>query len=134
DRWNTFADYAQQGASIEEQNMVLSGLLSIKNDNEDAALDAWRWGPEGKDEAVNAMLSAGSSEEYKGYNTLATYQNKGENLPLKVGVGVAIKFLANVGSGQLVHSTTDKSLQADDPEKVIEGSPDSGEYPIKFLQ
>jgi hypothetical protein len=96
DRWNTFADYAQQVPGASEQQMVIAGMLSSKNDAEDAELAAWRWSASDQSAAVDAMVKAASPDEYKAYNTLATYQYNGKILPIKVGAGVALQFLTKI--------------------------------------
>ena len=96
DRWNTFADYAQQVTSPSEQQMVIAGIISTHNDAEDAELAAWRWSSSDQDAAVNAMVSAAKPDEYKAYNTLATYQYNGKTLPIKVGAGVALQFITKI--------------------------------------
>ncbi|WP_222931268.1 hypothetical protein, partial [Xanthovirga aplysinae] len=120
DRWNTFADYVQQSsATVQEQKMTIAGLLSIKNEKADKDLNNWRWSTDEENTAVNAMLDAASQDEYKGYNTLATYKFNDKELPIKVGVGVALKFLDKAPpvtqptSEQQPTSAQDMSAQAD---------------------
>ena len=77
--------------------MVVSGILSLKNDAEDAALKAWKWSSADENAAVNAMAQhTAPSDQPKAYTTLAAYQYQGRPLPLKVGAGVALKYIAKI--------------------------------------
>jgi hypothetical protein len=38
DRWTTFSYYVQGGATTDEQALIISGMLSMSNPAEDAAL------------------------------------------------------------------------------------------------
>ncbi|MBU6953463.1 hypothetical protein [Hahella sp. HN01] len=97
ERWTTFSYYVDQGASADEQNMAVSGILSLKNDAEDQAFSAWRWSQDDENAAVNAMAQYSSQSDWpKAYTTLASYTYQGKTLPLKVGASVALKFVAKI--------------------------------------
>src|SRR5690606_2137780 len=97
ERWTTFSWYVQAGADPQEQNLVVSGLLSLKNQAEDAALEGWKWSSDDQNAAVNAMAKySAPADQPKAYQTLAAYSYEGKPLPLKVGAGVALKYIAKI--------------------------------------
>ena len=97
ERWTTFADYVQEGADANEQNMLVSGILSLKNAQEDKALSDWRWSSDDENQAVNKMMQYSKASDWpKAYATLASYTYKNKPLPIKVGAGVALKFIDKI--------------------------------------
>ena len=77
--------------------MVVSGILSLKNAKEDAALKNWHWSEADEQKAVDAMCQYSSQADWpKAYTTLASYTYNGKTLPVKVGAGVALKFIAKI--------------------------------------
>ncbi|MCY4045183.1 MAG: hypothetical protein OXE99_08885 [Cellvibrionales bacterium] len=97
-RWTTFADWVQQAEpSIDEQQMMVANILMTKNTAADSALKIWRWPVSDENDLVNQMVSAASqSDHYKAYLFLAQASDKQHPLPIKVGCGVATRFLTKI--------------------------------------
>jgi hypothetical protein len=96
-RWTTFSYYVAGGATAAEQSLVVSGMLSMKNTADDAALAAWRWSTADESAAVSAMTQhTATAQQPQAYTTLAAYTYDGKTLPIKVGASVALKYIANL--------------------------------------
>jgi hypothetical protein len=99
ERWNTFAMYVQQGATADQQNLLVSGLLSLKNAADQAAMKAWRWPLADQAAALSAMTAnSAAANWYLAYQALGKYLYKGKPLPLTVGASVALKFIAKINT------------------------------------
>lgn len=99
ERWTTFADYVQQqNPSVSEQQMCMSSILMFKNDTADANLKNWKWSKDDENALVNTMAQyTDAADQYKAYQALAAATHDGKALPVKVGAGVAVKYLAKIG-------------------------------------
>lgn len=98
ERWNTFADYVQQATpDTHEQTIIISGIVILKNDGEDTAQKNWRWSSGDENALVNQLAQFTGNNQYKAYQTLATYQYQGKMLPLKVACAAVSKYLAKIG-------------------------------------
>jgi len=96
-RWNLFAMYVQQGATAQQQNLVVAGIMALNNSVEDRALKSWAWSPTDAAAALSAMTAfPGQADWYKAYQALGAYQYQSQPLPLKVGASVALKFIATI--------------------------------------
>jgi hypothetical protein len=96
-RWTTFSYYVAGGATAAEQNLVVSGILSMKTPAEDAALAAWRWSTADQTAAVNAMERyTAPAQQPQAYTALAAYTYDSKTLPIKVGAGVALQYIAKI--------------------------------------
>jgi Flp pilus assembly protein TadG len=100
-RWTTFSSCVGGGLAPDQQNLVVSGMLSMKNATDDAALAAWRWSTADQTAAVNAMAQAQppagtTAQQPQAYLALAAYTYGGKTLPIKVGAGVALQYITRI--------------------------------------
>jgi hypothetical protein len=89
--------YVQQGATADQQNLFVAGLMALANPTEDAALKAWAWTPADAAAALSAMTAYTAQADWnQAYRALGAYQYQGKPLPLKVGASVALKYIAKI--------------------------------------
>jgi hypothetical protein len=92
ERWDTFSDYISESkADTTTLEMNVATILGTGNTTADKELKSWRWSTNDEQAAVKAMKSG--SDDAAAFQNLAKYQYKGKVLPLKVGAGVAMKYL-----------------------------------------
>jgi hypothetical protein len=75
----------------------VSGMFAMKNPADDAALASWRWSTADQTAAINAMEQyTATAQQPQAYTTLAAYTYDGKTLPIKVGAGVALQYIAKI--------------------------------------
>jgi hypothetical protein len=94
DRWNTFADFVEQSqADATTLAVSVSAIVITGNAAADQAAKQWPWSKGDEDAAVAAMATQVGSDMYRAFQTLGAYTYKGMALPVKVGAGVALRYL-----------------------------------------